>query len=121
MKPRSALLIIATGIAVLLGMVAWLIMILSDSSRWCGIAAGVGNITGQKLPISDCTGILMALIPWLGWIAMGLLATAALAFTVIVITDRNADIDLHGPGGIGLKAGRDDIKDGDQVEIRKAD
>src|SRR6187455_1300022 len=102
--PRSALWIISTGIALLLGMVAWLIRILSGSAYWCGVGVGAATTTGQKPLVQDCTNILLALVGWLGWVAMGLLATAALAFIVVVVTDRNADIDLHGPGGIGLKA-----------------
>lgn len=84
-----------------LGFVAWLIRILSDQARWCGVPVGAAKATGQKLPITDCTSILLALIDKLGQLGFVLVVAGAIGILTWVVIALGANLSFRGPAGIG--------------------
>lgn len=84
-----------------LGFVAWLIRILSDQARWCGVPVGAARATGQKLPITDCTAILLALIDKLGQLGFVLVVAGATGILTWVVIALGANLSFRGPAGIG--------------------
>lgn len=106
-RPAWTTIAIIIGLPVLLGFVWWLIEILSEASKWCGVPVGAARVTGQRLAIADCTTIMLALISALKLFGVALIATVCLSFIVIVIRDLRASIDVRGPDGTGFKAGGD--------------
>jgi hypothetical protein len=109
MKPLSwTSIAIMIGLPALLGFVAWLIWILSDPAKWCGVPVGAAKTTGQRLPIADCTSIVLQLIHWLGWYGVTLIGCICIAFLTLVTRDVRAFLDVRGPNGWGAKVGGDD-------------
>jgi hypothetical protein len=106
---------VMVGLPVLLGFIAWLIYILSHPSQWCGTPVGAAKTTGQRLPIADCTNIVLQLIHWLGWWGLGLIACVCVAFLTIVTRDLKAGLDATGPGGTSLHLGGDAAQAADTV------
>jgi hypothetical protein len=108
MKPLSwTSIAIMIGLPSLLGFVAWLIWILSDPAKWCGVPVGAAKTTGQRLPIADCTSIVLQLIHWLGWYGVTLIGCICIAFLTIVTRDLKAFLDLTA-GNVHVKTGGDD-------------
>lgn len=92
---------IFVGLYTVLGCVIWLIKILSNSAHWCGVPVGAAKATGARLPISDCTSILLELIDKLGSLALVLVGCFAIGLLTWVVIALGANLSFRGPAGIG--------------------
>lgn len=95
------------GLYTVLGCIIWLIQILSDQARWCGIPVGAAQVTGQHLPIADCTSIMLALIARLGSLALVLVSCFALGLLTWIVVALGTRLSFHGPAGLGGDVGGD--------------
>lgn len=103
--PRSwTTIAVIVGLPVILIFVAWLISVLDQPTRWCSVTVTDGKIATST--IKDCTSIALALIEWLGRIAMSLVGCAAIVFIVIALRDLKATADVK-LLGLSLRAGAD--------------
>jgi hypothetical protein len=93
-----------------LGFVAWLIRVLSNSGKWCGVIVGFGKLAGARPAVQDCTPVLLALIDELGMLATILAITSALGLLTWIVMGLRARLAFRGPGGFGGEVGGDDGK-----------
>lgn len=110
---------IFAAIIIPLGFVAWLIHVLSDSGKWCGIIIGAGKLAGVKPLVADCTPILLSLIDKLGTLGLVLAITSALGLLTWIVVGLGTRLSFRGPAGFGGDVGGDTIHDGDPVTLRK--
>lgn len=96
------------GLYTVLGFIWWLIRILSDSARWCGVGVGAAKATGQKLPVTDCTSILLALIDNLGKFGLVLVGAFAIGLLTWIVVALGTRIWFRGPWDTGGSVGGDD-------------